>query len=228
MNNKLEQNPVIKVFGIGGGGTNAVGHITKREFDGAELYCINTDVQSLNSVGGYNSINRIQIGKELTNGMGAGARPEVGRTSAEESVELITNAIKGADMIFIAAGLGGGTGTGAAPIVARIANELGILTVAVVTKPFSFEGNKRMTYAIEGIEELKPFVDSIVVIPNQKLLEKLDRNMTVLGAFDAVNEVLYTAVSGISDLVLKDGMVNVDFADVKTIMSSKEIGRAHV
>ena len=230
MEHNLVQNPVIKVFGVGGGGTNAIGHIIKREFEGAELFCINTDAQSLRGIKGCEEANLIQIGKESTKGLGAGSLPEVGRMAAEESIEDITKAITGADMIFIAAGLGGGTGTGAAPVVAKIAKEMGILTVAVVTKPFSFEGVRRMAYALEGIEELKPFVDSIVVIPNQKLIEKLDRRMSLLDSFNAVNEVLHTAVSGISDLVLKDGMVNVDFADVKTIMGSKGLaimGQGH-
>ncbi|KDM90825.1 cell division protein FtsZ [Photobacterium galatheae] len=221
MEQNLIENPVIKVFGVGGGGTNAIGHIIKREFEGAELYCVNTDIQSLRSVNGCPADHMIQIGKESTQGLGAGSQPEVGRAAAEESLHEISDAVKGADILFIAAGLGGGTGTGAAPVIAKTAKEQGILTVAVVTKPFSFEGNKRMSYALEGIEELKQYVDSIVVIPNQKLLEKLDNSIILLHAFDAVNEVLYTAVSGISDLILKDGMINVDFADVKTVMGSK-------
>lgn len=221
MEHNIIESPVIKVFGVGGGGTNAIGHIIKREFEGAELYCVNTDAQSLRSVSGCLPDHVIHIGKELTQGLGAGSKPEVGREAAEESIIEISEAVKGADIIFIAAGLGGGTGTGAAPVIARAAKEQGILTVAVVTKPFSFEGNQRMSYALQGIDELKQFVDSIVVIPNQKLLEKLDNSISLLHAFDAVNEVLYTAVSGISDLILKDGMINVDFADVKTVMGSK-------
>lgn len=214
------ENPVIKVFGVGGGGTNAIGHIIKRELEGADLFCLNTDAQSLKSVGGCKPENLIQLGKESTKGLGAGAKPEVGRMAAEESIDDIRNMVEGADMIFIAAGMGGGTGTGAAPVVAKVAKELGILTVAVVTKPFNFEG-KRMQIALDGIKELTEHVDSIVVIPNQKLIDKLDKKMTYMQALEAVNEVLHTAVSGISDLILKDGLVNVDFADVRTVMGSK-------
>lgn len=214
------ENPTIKVFGVGGGGTNAIGHIIKREFSGAELYCLNTDSQSLKSVGGCKPENLVQLGKESTKGLGAGAKPEVGRLAAEESIEDIRRIVEGADMIFIAAGMGGGTGTGAAPVVAKVAKELGVLTVAVVTKPFNFEG-KRMQIALDGIKELTEHVDSIVVIPNQKLIDKLDPKMTYMQALEAVNEVLHTAVSGISDLILKDGLVNVDFADVSTVMGSK-------
>ncbi len=219
--NNNNSHPIIKVLGIGGGGTNAIGHIIKRGFEGAELFCLNTDQQSLQSIMGCPTENKIQLGKDCTKGLGAGSKPEIGKEAAVESLDDIKSILHGADMVFIAAGLGGGTGTGAAPIIANAAKELGILTVAVVTKPFGFEGNKRMTYALEGIDNLKPLVDSIVVIPNQKLLEKMDNSTILLQAFDSVNEVLYTAVNGISDLVLKDGMVNVDFADVKTIMGSK-------
>lgn len=213
--------PVIKVIGVGGGGGNAVEHMVIEHIEGVEFFAANTDAQALrkSKVG-----QTIQIGSSITKGLGAGANPEVGRTAAQEDKETIREALDGADMIFIAAGMGGGTGTGAAPVVAEIAKELGILTVAVVTKPFSFEGKKRMAFAEQGIAELAQHVDSLITIPNDKLLKVLGRGVTLLNAFSAANGVLMGAVQGIAELITRPGLINVDFADVRTVMS--EMGYA--
>lgn len=212
---------VIKVIGIGGGGGNAVEHMIAEHIEGVEFFAANTDAQALKRI----KVGQIiQIGTNVTKGLGAGANPEVGRNSAEEDRELIRTAIEGADMVFIAAGMGGGTGTGAAPVVAEIAKELGILTVAVVTKPFGFEGKKRMAFAEQGIAELAKHVDSLITIPNDKLLKVLGRGVTLLDAFSAANGVLKGAVQGIAELITKPGLINVDFADVRTVMS--EMGYA--
>ena len=217
----LPQNAVIKVIGVGGGGGNAVQHMVSTDVEGVEFICANTDSQAL-----QNMLSRsvIQIGGELTKGLGAGANPEVGRQAALEDRERIAEMITGADMVFITAGMGGGTGTGAAPIVAEVAKEMGILTVAVVTKPFPFEGRKRMKIADEGIKELKENVDSLIIIPNEKLMQVLGRNCSLINAFNTANDVLRGAVQGIADLITRPGMINVDFADVRTVMS--EMGMA--
>ena len=211
---------VIKVVGVGGGGGNAVRYMMDRELVGVSLYCANTDLQALN----ISPIkNKIQLGKELTRGLGAGANPEVGHKAAVEDREEIMSMLDGADMLFIAAGMGGGTGTGAAPVVAEIAKQAGILTVAVVNKPFSFEGSKRSRIAMEGIEALAQHVDSLITIPNDKLLAVMGKSVPISQAFDTANAVLYGAVQGISDLIIRPGVINVDFADVKTVMSERGI-----
>lgn len=211
---------VIKVIGVGGGGSNAVQYMMDRELGGVSLYCANTDLQALN----ISPVkNKIQLGKEVTRGLGAGANPEVGRKSAVEDREEILNLLDGADMLFIAAGMGGGTGTGAAPVIAEIAKQAGVLTVAVVTKPFTFEGNKRTRMAVEGIEELSQHVDSLITIPNDRLLAVMGKNANITQAFDTANAVLYGAVQGIADLIVRPGLINVDFADVKTVMSERGI-----
>ncbi len=212
---------VIKVIGVGGGGGNAVEHMVKHNIEGVEFVATNTDAQALRKSAAGTTI---QLGRDVTKGLGAGANPEIGRLAAEEDRENIRNAIKGSDMIFIAAGMGGGTGTGAAPVVAEIAKEEGILTVAVVTKPFPFEGKKRMSYADQGIEMLAKHVDSLITIPNEKLLKVLGRGTSLLDAFAAANNVLLGAVQGIAELITRPGLINVDFADVKTVMS--EMGNA--
>ena len=216
----VPQNAVIKVIGVGGGGGNAVKHMESGDLEGVEFVCANTDAQALSSM----STKLIQLGNTLTKGLGAGANPEVGRQAAMEDRERIADMLQGADMVFITAGMGGGTGTGAAPVVAEVAKELGILTVAVVTKPFPFEGRKRMKIASEGIKELRENVDSLIIIPNEKLMQVLGRNCTLLNAFQSANDVLKGAVQGISDLITRPGMINVDFADVRTVMS--EMGMA--
>lgn len=210
-------NAIIKVVGVGGGGGNAVQHMVAENIDGVEFICANTDAQALK-----NSAAKIhlQLGEELTKGLGAGANPQIGREAAEEDRERIKEILSGADMIFITAGMGGGTGTGAAPVVAEIARELGILTVAVVTKPFSFEGKQRALAAEEGIRQLSEHVDSLITIPNNKLLSVLGKNISLLNAFKAANNVLLGAVKGISDLITRPGLINVDFADVRTVMSA--------
>ncbi len=208
---------VIKVVGVGGAGGNVVDDVAK-EVQDVEYIRANTDAQALNNskVG-----TAVQLGHELTRGLGAGANPEVGRCAAEENRDKIYDLLKGADMLFIAAGMGGGTGTGAAPVFAEIAKELGILTVAVVTKPFAFEGMKRQKIAEQGMMELSRHVDSLITIPNDKLLTVLGKNASLLSAFGAANNVLLGAVKGISDLILRPGLINVDFADVRTVMSAK-------
>lgn len=210
----------IKVFGVGGGGGNALEYMIKKNIEGVEFYSANTDSQAL-----FNSRAPfiIQLGEEITKGLGAGANPEVGRRSAEESREKIRDALIGADMVFITAGMGGGTGTGAAPVFAEIAKQLGILTVAVVTKPFNFEGRKRAELAETGIRQLAQYVDSLITIPNTKLLEVLG-DVSLLEAFQAANDVLLGAVQGIAELITRPGLINVDFADVRTVMS--EMGMA--
>lgn len=215
------QNAVIKVFGVGGGGGNAVAHMMRSNIEGVEFICANTDAQALNNI---DVKTALQIGTNLTGGLGAGAKPEVGCQAALEDRERIAESISGADMIFITAGMGGGTGTGAAPVVAEIAKELGILTVAVVTRPFSFEGDKRSRLADQGIEELGKHVDSLITIPNEKLLSVLGKTTSLVEAFKAANDVLFNAVQGIAELITRPGLINVDFADVRTVMS--EMGMA--
>jgi cell division protein FtsZ len=211
------QNAVIKVIGVGGGGGNAVNHMAQSSIEGVDFICANTDAQALK----HTDIKTIlQLGSGITKGLGAGANPEVGRQAALEDKERIKDALDGADMIFITAGMGGGTGTGAAPVVAEVAKELGILTVAVVTKPFSFEGGKRLKVANEGIAELAKHVDSLITIPNEKLLAVLGKEMSLLNAFKAANDVLLNATQGIAELITRRGLINVDFADVKTVMAN--------
>ncbi|MBQ4844328.1 cell division protein FtsZ [Pseudoalteromonas sp. MMG005] len=208
---------VIKVIGVGGGGGNAVEHMVKQEIEGVRFVAANTDAQALRK---SSADITVQLGTQITSGLGAGANPEVGRKSAEEDIETIKTALEGADMVFIAAGMGGGTGTGAAPVVARVAKELGILTVAVVTRPFDLEGKKRMAAADQGIGELSEIVDSLITIPNNKLLKVLGKGTTLLDAFAKANDVLYGAVQGIAELITRSGLINVDFADVRTVMSA--------
>ncbi len=215
------QNAVIKVIGVGGGGGNAVNHMLRASIEGVEFICANTDAQALNS---SEVKTTLQIGASLTKGLGAGANPQIGHQAAMEDKERIAEALQGADMVFITAGMGGGTGTGAAPVVAEVAKELGALTVAVVTKPFPFEGEKRMKVAEAGIEELGKHVDSLITIPNEKLLAVLGKATSLLDAFKAANDVLLNAVQGIADLITRPGLINVDFADVRTVMS--EMGMA--
>jgi cell division protein FtsZ len=217
----VHQNAVIKVIGVGGGGGNAVKHMIASKIEGVEFICANTDAQALKDI---DARTVLQLGNSMTKGLGAGANPEVGRQAAMEDRERIAETLRGADMVFIAAGMGGGTGTGAAPVVAEVARDLGILTVAVVTKPFPFEGRKRMTIADAGIKELAERVDSLITIPNEKLLSVLGKSTSLLDAFKAANNVLLGAVQGIADLIIRPGMINVDFADVRTVMS--EMGMA--
>ena len=211
------QNAVIKVIGVGGGGSNAVNHMVASTIEGVDFICANTDAQALKSC---NVKTILQLGAGITKGLGAGADPEVGRHSAMEDRDRIQEALEGADMVFITAGMGGGTGTGAAPVVAQVAKELGILTVAVVTKPFPFEGTKRRRIAEDGISELAKSVDSLITIPNEKLLAVLGKDMSLLDAFKAANDVLLNATQGIAELITCRGLINVDFADVKTVMSN--------
>ncbi|MEH6628352.1 MAG: cell division protein FtsZ [Motiliproteus sp.] len=215
----VPQSAVIKVIGVGGGGGNAVQHMLNSDVDGVDFICANTDAQAL-KVAGLHGV--LQIGGELTKGLGAGANPEIGRQAAMEDRERIADMLNGADMVFITAGMGGGTGTGAAPVVAQVAKELGILTVAVVTKPFPFE--RRTKAADEGIKALSESVDSLIIIPNEKLLSVLGKKASLIDAFKEANNVLQGAVQGIADLIIRPGMINVDFADVKTVMS--EMGMA--
>lgn len=215
------QSAIIKVVGVGGGGGNAVEHMVNKELEGVEFICANTDAQAIK-----NSSARtvLQLGGNITKGLGAGANPEIGRQAALEDRDRIAEVIEGSDMIFITAGMGGGTGTGAAPVVAQVAREMGILTVAIVTRPFPFEGKKRSDIASNGIDELKAYVDSLITIPNEKLLSVLGKNMSLLDAFKAANDVLLGAVQGIAELITRPGLINVDFADVRTVMS--EMGMA--
>src|SRR3989454_9248741 len=206
----------IKVFGLGGGGGNAVSRMMTAQFTGVEFIVANTDVQALHA---SPAPVKIQLGTKLTQGLGAGSNPEVGRNAAQEDPDQITRLLSGADMVFITAGLGGGTGTGAAPVVASLAKDLGILTVAVVTKPFTFEGRKRLLQADAGMDALRGVVDTLITIPNQRLLAVVDRGTPLLEAFKVADAVLQQAVQGISDLILVPGLVNLDFADVRTIMS---------
>ncbi|MDR9432339.1 MAG: cell division protein FtsZ [Spiribacter sp.] len=217
----FNQNAVIKVIGVGGGGGNAVQHMVAADVDGVDFICANTDAQALKNSAARTAL---QLGQEITKGLGAGANPTVGRNAAEDDRDRISEVLDGADMVFITAGMGGGTGTGAAPVVAQIAREMGILTVAVVTKPFPFEGNKRMSIAEEGIAELEREVDSLITIPNEKLLSVLGKELTLLNAFKSANDVLLGAVKGIAELITRPGLINVDFADVRTVMS--EMGMA--
>ena len=217
----MTPNAVIKVVGIGGGGGNAVAHMVNSQLEGVEFICANTDAQAIHNVGARHVL---KLGENVTKGLGAGANPEVGRQAALEDRERIVEALQGADMVFITAGMGGGTGTGAAPVVAQLAKEMGILTVAVVTKPFPFEGRRRMQVALKGIEELSLHCDSLITIPNEKLISVLGRDATMVQAFRAANEVLQGAVRGIADLIVRPGLINVDFADVRTVMS--EMGMA--
>ena len=233
---------LIKVVGVGGGGGNAINHmvasILEKEVGGTlidesiintdehgkiEFYSVNTDAQALRK---SQAQQTVQIGAETTKGLGAGANPNVGRKAAEDDQDAIRKMLEGADMVFIAAGMGGGTGTGAAPIVAQIAKELGILTVAVVTKPFSFEGKKRLMFAEMGIKELSKHVDSLIIIPNEQLAKVMPKNATLMQAFSAANDVLRNSVTGISDMITSPGLINVDFADVRTVMS--EMGQAMI
>ncbi|MFZ9128554.1 MAG: cell division protein FtsZ [Pseudomonadales bacterium] len=215
------QHAVIKVIGVGGGGGNAVQHMVDRQIDGVDFICANTDAQALQRM---KSGTLLQLGNDVTKGLGAGANPERGKQAAIEDKELLRDALDGADMVFITAGMGGGTGTGAAPIVAQIAREMGVLTVAVVTKPFPFEGKKRMQIAEQGIAELSEYVDSLITVPNEKLLSIMGQDTPLLQAFSTVDDVLLGAVQGIADLIIRPGMINVDFADVRTVMS--EMGMA--
>ena len=218
---KLAPNAVIKVIGVGGGGGNAVAHMLNSNIEGVEFIVANTDAQAMTSC---SSRTHLQLGGNVTKGLGAGANPEVGRQAALEDRERIEAMLEGADMVFITCGMGGGTGTGAAPVVAQLAKEKGILTVAVVTKPFPFEGRRRMQVALKGIEDLSQHVDSLITVPNEKLLSVLGRDVTLLNAFKAANDVLQGAVQGIADLITAPGLINVDFADVRTVMS--EMGLA--
>ena len=215
-----KQEALIKVVGVGGCGNNAVDYMIEKNIHGVDFISVNTDLQSLKK---SQANNIVQIGLHLTKGLGSGARPDSGKQAAIEDKEKLKDAIKDADMLFITAGMGGGTGTGAAPVIAEIAKELGILTVAVVTKPFSFEG-KRNQIAEEGLKELRNYVDSLIVIPNEKLMNVLGADVTFINAFSAANEVLYNSVSGISDIINHTGLINVDFSDVKTVMA--EMGSA--
>jgi len=217
----VAQSAEIKVIGVGGGGGNAVHHMINNQVEGVEFICANTDAQALHNL---KAKTILQMGSNITKGLGAGANPEIGRQAALEDRDEIAEILSGADMIFITAGMGGGTGTGAAPIVAEVAREMGILTVAIVTRPFPFEGKKRSKIAEEGIQLLSEHVDSLITIPNEKLLDVLGKEATLLEAFKAANDVLLGAVKGIADLIMNPGMINVDFADVKTVMS--EMGMA--
>ena len=218
----LQQKPIvspasIKVVGVGGGGGNAVNRMIKAGLSGVDFWLMNTDLQVLN----YSTCkNKIQLGTKLTNGLGAGGEPAIGEKAAEEAQQEITEALEGADMVFVTAGMGGGTGTGAAPIVAKIAKELGILTIGVVTKPFSFEGKRRQNQAQQGLEKLRESVDALIVIPNDKLLDVVDRRVSLQESFIVVDEVLLRGVQGISDIITIPGLINVDFADVKSVMQA--------
>jgi cell division protein FtsZ len=215
------QTAIIKVIGVGGGGGNAVEHMLKANIEGVDFICANTDAQALKN---STSKTILQLGGTVTKGLGAGADPDLGRQSALEDRDRIMDVLEGSDMVFITAGMGGGTGTGAAPVVAQVAKEMGILTVAVVTRPFSFEGKKRAVVADNGISDLSQFVDSLITIPNEKLMSVLGREVSLLNAFAAANDVLLGAVQGIAQLITCPGLINVDFADVRTVMS--EMGMA--
>lgn len=214
----MDQLATIKVIGVGGGGSNAVNRMIEHGVQGVEFICVNTDAQALNL---SKAPVKMQIGTKLTRGLGAGANPDIGKKAAEESREQIEEALAGADMVFVTAGMGGGTGTGAAPVVAEIAKDLGALTVGVVTRPFTFEGRKRSTQAVGGISVLKEKVDTLIVIPNDRLLEIVDKNTPMLEAFREADNVLRQGVQGISDLIAVPGLINLDFADVKTIMTER-------
>ncbi len=218
LDTNMDNLATIKVIGVGGGGNNAVNRMIDYGVEGVEFIAVNTDAQALNL---SKAEIKLQIGEKLTRGLGAGANPEIGKRAAEESKEQIEDVLQGADMVFVTAGKGGGTGTGAAPVIAQIAKEVGALTVGVVTRPFSFEGVRRKTQANQGIAELKACVDTLIVIPNDRLLEIVDKNTPMLEAFREADNVLRQGVQGISDLISKPGLINVDFADVKTIMYDK-------
>jgi cell division protein FtsZ len=217
----VAQDAIIKVVGVGGGGGNAVIHMLASGIDGVDFICANTDAQALTRLDGAMSL---QIGGNITKGLGAGANPEIGRQAALEDRERIQEAITGADMVFVTAGMGGGTGTGAAPVVAQIARDMGILAVGVVTKPFVFEGANRMKVAMQGIKELSQHVDSLITIPNDKLLSVYGREFDLMNAFRGANDVLHNAVQGITELITHPGVINVDFADVRTVMSQNGMG----
>ncbi|VAW69864.1 Cell division protein FtsZ [hydrothermal vent metagenome] len=217
----VAQDAVIKVVGVGGGGGNAVTHMVSTGIEGVDFICANTDAQALTKINGATSL---QIGSNITKGLGAGANPDIGRQAALEDRERIQETIMGADMIFVTAGMGGGTGTGAAPVVAQIARDMGILAVGVVTKPFVFEGANRMKIAQHGIQELTQHVDSLITIPNDKLLSVYGREFDLMNAFNGANDVLHNAVQGITELITHPGVINVDFADVRTVMSQNGMG----
>ncbi len=219
----MEKNAVIKVIGVGGGGCNAVNRMVESDLKGVDFIAVNTDRQALNRC---LAENKIQIGEKLTRGLGAGANPEVGQRAAEETIDEITQQLDGADMVFVTAGMGGGTGTGAAPIIAKAAKDMGILTVGVVTKPFTFEGAKRRKQAELGINFLKKYVDSLVIVPNDKLIDNSQKNTTMVQAFEMADNVLKQGVQGISDLISDYALINVDFADVKSVMTDR--GVAHM
>ncbi len=214
----FKEQPVLRVVGIGGGGGNAVNRMIENDVKGVDFVVINTDAQVLRLA---KADTRLQIGKLLTRGLGAGADPEIGRQAAEESSDDIREILKGSDMVFITAGMGGGTGTGASPVVAKIAKELGCLTVGIVTKPFTFEGRKRQMQATKGLAELKPYVDTLIVVPNDKLITMADRNLTMLESFREVDNVLRRGVQGLAEILNVPGLINVDFADVKNVMKNK-------
>ena len=218
---QIESNAVIKVIGVGGGGGNAVNHMLKHAVEGVEFIVANTDAQAMKAIPADRTI---QLGGDITKGLGAGANPDVGRNAALEDRDAIAEVLADTDMVFITAGMGGGTGTGAAPVVAEIAREMGILTVAIVTRPFGFEGRRRTHVADQGIAALEKYVDSLIVVPNEKLLPVLGKNASLMAAFAEANNVLHGAVRGIADLIIRPGMINVDFADVRTVMS--EMGKA--
>ena len=214
----FNEKPILKVIGVGGGGGNAVNRMIENDVKGVDFIVINTDAQVLRLA---KADVRLQIGKQLTKGLGAGADPEIGRQAAEESEDEIRDILKGSDMVFLTAGMGGGTGTGASPVVAKIAKELGCLTVGIVTKPFTFEGRKRQQQALKGLQDLKPFVDTLIVVPNDKLITMADRNLTMLESFREVDNVLRRGVQGIAEIVTIPGLINVDFADVRNVMKNK-------
>ena len=218
-----DNSAIIKVIGVGGGGCNAVNRMIEAGLQGAQFIAINTDTQALNKC---NAETKVQIGEKLTRGLGAGGNPDIGQRSAEETIEEITNVLEGADMVFITAGMGGGTGTGAAPIIAKVSKDMGILTVAVVTRPFAFEGSKRIKQAELGLEYLQKYVDSLVVVPNDKLIETSSSNTTMLEAFNMADDILRQGVQGITDLISDYALINVDFADVKSVMTDR--GIAHM
>ncbi len=214
----LSTKPILKVIGVGGGGGNAINRMIENDVKNVQYIAVNTDCQVLRL---SKAEIRIQIGRKLTKGLGAGANPEVGRKAAEESEEELREAIEGADLVFVTTGMGGGTGTGAAPVIARIAKEIGCVVVGIVTKPFGFEGKRRMQQALQGIEEMRPFVDTLIIVPNDKILDIIGTNTTYLDAFSKADDVLLHGVKGISDIINNPGIINVDFADFRTVLSNK-------
>ena len=217
-NDHFNQKPVIKVIGVGGGGGNAVNRMIENEVQGVEFVAINTDAQVLRL---SKAETRMQIGKLLTRGLGAGADPDIGRRAAIESEDDLKEMLADTDMVFITAGMGGGTGTGAAPVIAKLAREMGCLTVGIVTKPFKFEGRRRVATALEGLDSLKPYVDTLIIVPNDRLLHVVDRSTSMLEAFREADNVLRQGVQGIAEIITVPGLINVDFADVKTVMKDK-------